>query len=593
MVYMSLIHSLHGQVIPFNPPKYHAVIPRQHLTSIQTNEIFKSLAKYESQYNVNESMIKQSYTWTYGTYHTVYQGNTVHRTRNAAEYAANLFDSGDHLMEKRAFDVLRKVLSLQDTNPNSRTYGIWSYFLEEPLDKMSPPDWNWADFIGTQLLHIAINHRERLPIDLAEKLDMGIIHAARSIEKRNVGPDYTNIAIMGTHVTLITSEIYALQDLHNYAMKRLRTFSNFTKINGAFAEYNSPTYTIVAVEELGRLRIHAIGHESQNLANELYHIGWEEIAEHYHAPTGQWSGPHSRAYRSLLTTDVNSFIQRSLNNTWDPRLPLPIPNDLKTYFVTNLTIPRTVIKTYSKDRLGLIPDLIGTTYLHPLFTIGSVNWGEMWNQRRPLIAYWGTKQKPSYFQLRFLHDNYDFSTVQFYSVQKETRVLAGLVIATDGGDTHLSIDRIKNATIKAKDLRIRFEFGGNDINYAYQIAQTLENPTQFVFDNITIQFSLPFQSFFNYNQTGWVVTKDNDRLNIDYVLYQSNLEQIIKLDNLKEAAAIVAVQIFSNKNDSFQSVGILQGSLLQAKWRDLCLSIPIKPATVAQLRQLPKFVCSE
>ncbi len=69
----------------------------------------------------------------------------------------DLLDCGDSLMEKRAFDVLRKLFSLQDVRPNSTTHGLWSYFLEEPLDKMASPDLNWADFIGTQLLQISIN----------------------------------------------------------------------------------------------------------------------------------------------------------------------------------------------------------------------------------------------------------------------------------------------------------------------------------------------------------------------------------------------------------------------------------------------------
>ncbi|CAF0947467.1 unnamed protein product [Adineta ricciae] len=590
---MNCIGQLFGQVATNNSPQYHSVIPRNNLTSAQKNDIFKSLAKYESQYNANESMIKQSYTWTYGTYHTVYKGNTVHRTRNAAEYAVNLFDSGNATMEKRGFDVLRKVLSLQDTNSSSRTYGIWSYFLEEPLHEMMPPDWNWADFIGTQLLQISINHHDRLPKDLAEKLDWGIIHAARSIQKRNVGPDYTNIAIMGTYVTLTTSEIYGLTDLHDYAMKRLRIFSNFTKNNGrAFAEYNSPTYTMVAIDELGRLRMHAIGDEAKQLVNELYHIGWEEIAEHYHRPTGQWSGPHSRSYGSLLGGDVTGFLSNSLNETWDPRRPLPIPDDLTSYFTSDLDKPRTVLKTYSKDPLNLVSDLIGTTYLHPLFSIGSARWGEMWNQRRPLIAYWGTKQKPSYLQLRFLHDNYDFSNVVFYSVQKEDRVLAGLVFATDGGDTHLSLDRIRNATIKAKDLRIRFEIGGSDVDSAWQAAQRLLEPTKFTFENISIQFALPSVQFSCSNQLGWSISRANNRLNIDYVLYTSTVEQTIKLDALAEAVGIVAVKLSSTKNDILvQPITISQNSMLYAKWDDLCLTIPFKPMNVSTLRKLPKFSC--
>jgi hypothetical protein len=284
---------------------------------------------------------------------------------------------------------------------------------------MASPDLNWADFIGTELLQIAINQRERLPNELAESLDMGIIYAARLIQRRNVGPDYTNIAIMGTHVAIVTSEIYNLTDLNDYAMNRLRIFYNFTTRNGAFTEYNSPTYTETAIDELGRMKMHAIVNEVEPIANELYYIGWEEVAQHYHLPTGQWSGPHSRSYNTLLTDDTKNFISSSVTNTWNPRLPLPIPNDLKTYFLSPLIVPRSFNKTYLRDPLGIVPDLIGTTYLHPLFSIGSINWGEMWNQRRPLITYWGTQKEPSYLQLRFLHDDYDFSDIVYYSIQKE------------------------------------------------------------------------------------------------------------------------------------------------------------------------------
>jgi len=537
-------------------------------------------------------MIKQNYTYKTGTPNTNYTGHTIHATRLAADYAVDLLDCGDSLMEKRAFDVLCKLLSLQDVRPNSSTHGLWSYFLEEPLDKMASPDLNWADFIGTQLLQIAINQRERLPNDLAELLDIGIIYAARLIQKRDVGLDYTNIAVMGTHVTIVTSEIYNLTDLNTYAMNRLRRFSNYTKMNGAFTEYNSPTYTQTAIEELGRMKMHAIVNEVEQLATELYYIGWEDVAQHYHLPTGQWSGPHSRSYSTLLTDLTKNFISSSLNDTWDPRLPLPIPNDLKTYFLSHLIIPRSFNKTYARDPLGAVPNLVGTTYLHPLFTIGSINWSIMWNQRRPLIAYWGTQKKPSYLQLRFLHDDYDFSDIVYYSVQKEDQVLAGLVFATDGGDIFPSADRIKNATIKAKDLRIRFQIGGNDTNTTWHIPERPSDPIKFIFNNISVQFALPVVLFSNNNQSGWNVTRANGTLNVDYVLYTSNVTQTIKLNTLAEAAAIVVVQISSNTSASIPPVDISRSSLLKAKWTELCLSIPFKPNTEAELLTLAKFGCS-
>jgi hypothetical protein len=72
-------------------------------------------------------------------------------------------------------------------------------------------------------------------------------------------------------------------------------------------------------------------------------------------------------------------------------------------------------------------------------------------------------------------------------------------------------------------------------------------------------------------------------------LYTSNVTQTIKLNTLAEAAAIVAVQVSNGTSASMPSVDISQGSLLQAKWSDLRLSIPFKPKTVSELGRLPKL----
>lgn len=586
----SFIYSLLGQMVP---PQWHDVIPRQNLTQEQKNAICQSLARYESQYDANASMIKENYTYNTGMPNTNYRGHTVHETRLAAEYAVNLFDCGSSTMVKRAFDVLRKLFSLQDTRPNSSTHGLWPYFLEEPLDKMAVPDLNWADFIGTQLLYISINQRERLPSDLAQGLDFAIIYAAGLIQRRDVDLTYTNIAVMGTHVTIVTSEIYNLTDLNNYAMNRLRRFTNFTRRNGALTEYNSPTYTQTAINELARMVMHAVVDEVKKLANELYYIAWLEVALHYHMPTEQWAGPHSRSYSTLLSESTINFLFSSLNGTWDPRLPMPIPDDLKTYFTSSLITPREFNRTYFRVSAGKLPDLIGTTYLHPLFTSGSINWGEMWWQRRPLICYWGTQKQPSYLQLRFLHDGFDFADVIYYSIQSKGRVLAGLVFATDGGDIFPNFNMTQNATIKANDLRIRFDIGGNDSNATWQLPQKASDPIKFIFNNISVQFALPIVLFSNHSQPGWNVTRANGTLSVDYVLFASNVTQTIKIDTLTEAAAIVVVQISDDTSAVMPPVEILQGSeLLQIKWADLCLSTPYKPDRMTRLRVLPKYGCA-
>lgn len=52
-----------------------------------------------------------------------------------------------------------------------------------------------------------LDHWDRLPEDLRAGVRDGIEHACRSIMRRNVGPGYTNIALMGAYGTLLAESL--------------------------------------------------------------------------------------------------------------------------------------------------------------------------------------------------------------------------------------------------------------------------------------------------------------------------------------------------------------------------------------------------
>jgi hypothetical protein len=174
-------------------------------------------------------------------YHTALRGVRVHPLREAFSCAGLLIETGDPARCERAARMLRRDLQAHDRDPQSRTYGIWPYYWEEPLRQMEAPDWNWADFCGSELLLIVYRHPERLAEDLREPVREAIGHAARSVQRRNMGPHYTNICALGTFVALAAGRWLGEADLWDYGMDRLRRFAAHTDGTGSFNEYNSPT----------------------------------------------------------------------------------------------------------------------------------------------------------------------------------------------------------------------------------------------------------------------------------------------------------------------------------------------------------------
>lgn len=273
------------------------------------------------QYDPAERMLKVAFSNP--GYHTSLSGGFVHPTRTSLHYAAALLELEDEPLRRRAADILQRVVRLQDKDPSSRTYGLWSWYLEEPLSQMRPPDWNQADFNGTTLLQVALHHRERVPRDLLAQVDSAILRAARSIQRRNVGPEYTNVAIAGTYVTLVAAETYDLPDLKAYALSRLRRFHAFTMKHGAFSEYNSPSYTLVALQELGRLRQHARDPEARRLVDELYRSPPNESSppgrggREDHRPCAAALHPravHPQAARTSATPTRRSLSERGIRH---------------------------------------------------------------------------------------------------------------------------------------------------------------------------------------------------------------------------------------------------------------------------------------
>ncbi len=569
---------LSSNTTPF-PPDQSIQYKPVHLTADEKKVLAESLEKLHDRYDPKEKMLTR--TLNAWNYHTDAQSGVFHEVRTSFGYAVGLLDIEDEKYTQRAFDIIEKTITLQDTVVTSKTCGVWPYYQEEPLaTKKSPADWNWADFNAVSLLDIYMGHEDRLPTGLKSKIKRSLIFAANSIQKRDVQPGYTNIAIMGTYVTYLTSHLFDLPTMKEYAAIRLKKFYQYTLEKG-FTEYNSPTYTIVALDELDRMKRHIIDPESKPKIDSLYAIGWNVIAKHYHKPSGQWAGPHSRSYSSLLQSSVNGLLKQASNGKITPagatarndvKIKHEIPAYLLPYFLSPV-YPRTEIDQLTTDE----PRIVGTTYLTATYALSTANRSSLWNQRRPFLAYWGTPEKPHYLQPRLLHDLYDFSATAFYSVQKDNNVLAAINFMTNGGDKHINIDKLKEGKFQAKDLRLRFEIGNYTDQASLVLPKKIYDPVHFLISGQQFNIHL-FKAAFDGLIGYWEKGGDDKNVWIDFVLY-NGAEKDFDLGLVKEAILGFTFHMGPAKEKYKQTAPQFteQGNMMTATWNGLTLSTALKP----------------
>ena len=179
------------------------------------------------------------------------------------------------------------------------------------------------------------------------------------------------------------------------------------------------------------------------------------------------------------------------------RIHVECPEEFIPLFVS-LNEERTVVETFTKadpETSGKHLPIVGTTHLTNKYTLGSVNRAMLWRQRRAVLGYWGTPENPTYMHMRFLKNHYDYCSAHVAAIQHRNDLLAAVTFATDGGDTHPNLDMLKNATIEAEDLRLRFEFGADVSNLELPEKWSSGLPIQISDRDIAVSLYLLTASF--------------------------------------------------------------------------------------------------
>jgi hypothetical protein len=529
-----------------------------HIKSIDHKELLlKKIVSQENDYDPQVNMLLRPFhSPGYHTTLTAEGHPLVHPTHQSLLYAVGLLNTEAPDYVQRACDVIKRLLTLQDRDPERDTYGIWPWFFEEPLAQMAPPDWNWADFCGKELVLAELLHGHRFPAELRDQIRQGVSCACEAIINRDVGPHYTNIAIMGAFVTLIAGELYGRQDYMDYGLLRLEKLRQYTEGLGTFQEFNSPQYSIIAIVELSKIYTYSVNLRAKEIVSGLLDIVWHMVAEHYHPISQQWAGPHSRSYSTLLTNKIKSFLQIATDNKlaffsddeleydaeWygsgsrcpDPYMDLFIRADTRV-----LEQPY-----YRNEKTGYVK--WAETYMTPQYTIGMFRDEIMWNQTRGLVAYFENSGQSTYLQMRCLHDGYDYCSAVLSVAAELGQLLLGVRFLTNGGDTHPNLDRIQGS-IEASDFRLRMEFGGCLDRVSIETEGT---KVQVVINGLPLQFESLYSAFEESSTDdseeqrgwGWEVTKQEKSYGLDLIIYTGQ-KKTIDFQSLNKAAFLFSLAI--------------------------------------------------
>ncbi len=511
-------------------------------------------------------------------YHSRLVNCDVHEYRESFELAYMLLNrdaDGDRAI---AYDILYRIIPKQDINPESKTYGIWAYYLEEDLEQMNPPDWNMADFNTKNLINILNEHADKLTDDLKMRVKDAIIHGCRSIIRRNMGPHYTNISVMGAYDTIVAGELLGIPDIFEYGKKRLATLHEYNMSKGNFSEFNSPTYTFVCIEDFARMLTDIKDEECLRLASELNDLAWKTIALHYHPTTGQLAGPHDRAYGALINDRTRFLIARALNH----RISLVSPEAMKNVvmhandFSRNVTCPEKYVPYFTGiegERVHddtFAPGRQAYTYMNKAYTLGSLHREMAWNQHRNVLGYFGTVERPVSVTIRSQHNFWDYCASFMSTVQDKGRALTTTTFTSTGCDTHCNLDKIKDSTIKATDMRVRYVFEG-----AVADLDAVQEGNTFIITHkesgVKVKIVYPHVKFGKYD-VRFELVRQNNLISADAVLY-SGEETEIKLSELEKAGVVSSIEMTDGDFSGLNTVTELEDDKMVSTFGNLKVAI--------------------
>lgn len=224
---------------------------------------------------------------------------TFHPTRESLGYARCLLhdSAGDDADAALSARIIGEVLAVQERQPGNIHEGNFPWMADDGY----VADLNAVEFCLEHLCSIVRESDAKLPTATRDAIRAAMHLGLAEVARLDVGVEYTNICLLDCYNSILGGQWLGAEGWVERGARKLARWANYTAASGAPREYNSPTYAGVDLHALAEIAEHAADPATRLLARLMEERLWLHAATHYHAPTAQVAGPHSRAYQNDVT----------------------------------------------------------------------------------------------------------------------------------------------------------------------------------------------------------------------------------------------------------------------------------------------------
>jgi hypothetical protein len=201
--------------------------------------------------------------------------------------------------------ALALVRELQDRDPASDTFGNFRWKKNE----LGVSDPNAVEFAMAQLSLIRLKFVSALTPQGRALLDDIMNDGIIGLRKHTVKPNYTNIYLTKTWNLIAAGESLSRSDVADEGYAQLRSWLEFTAVNG-ITEYDASTYYGIDLEALGLIVNNAARVEGRAQATLALQYFWTNLAANWWIAGDRIGGVNGRSYDYLYGggyTDLQTY----------------------------------------------------------------------------------------------------------------------------------------------------------------------------------------------------------------------------------------------------------------------------------------------